>query len=55
MDGGTGADILPNHIDRASVGGDSGETDVRELDQLSVDDDDDEDESEDEAGDRPSA
>lgn len=53
MDGGTGADILPNHIDRASVGGDSGATDARELDQLAVDEDDDEDEGEDD--DRPSA
>ena len=55
MDGGSGADIQPDHIDRASVGGDSGGADTRELDQLAVDEDDDEDDSEDEAGDRPSA
>ncbi|MCY7318286.1 MAG: hypothetical protein LH617_06105 [Ramlibacter sp.] len=55
MDSSTGADILPDHIDRASVGGDSGDADARELDQLAVDEDDDDDESEDEAGDRPSA
>ena len=55
MDSSAGADILPDRIDRASVGGDSGDADARELDQLAVDEDDDEDESEDEAGDRPSA
>ena len=62
MDSSAGADIRPDHIDRASFGGDSGDSgdaDVRELDQLAVDEDDDEDESEDEnedeTGDRPRA